>query len=300
MITAILAAFVIWCLMQGAVPLAVQIAVSVAIGVVFLVFGRHNHNDVLTIDILARRSRFAAENAALKVWGTLLLLVLCVCSQSLWPPLVLFLVLAALSTGVGGTSLNEYFSLFRLLAVFLLLSGLALLWDFSHSPIGIWNIPCFGGYLTMTAAAQSSARIVLARSLGAVSCLYFLSLSTPMPEILAVLRKAHVPSVMIELAILIYRYIFILLSTYRNRRDAAASRLGFGSLRQRIRTMGCLYGNLLASSFKKAGACFDAMESRCYMGEIRFLSKRKPVTVFGAVLFGVLLVGTAVLVVLID
>lgn len=299
MVTAILAAFVMWCLMQGAVPFAVQIAVSLLTGIIILMFGRHSHNGVLAIDILARRSRFAAENAALKVWGTLLLLVLCVCSRSLWPPLVLFMVLAALSTGVGGTSLHEYLSLFRLMAVFLLLSGLALLWDFSSTPTGIWNIPCFSGYFIMTAAAQSSARIVLARSLGAVSCLYFLSLSTPMPEILAVLRKAHVPSVVIELAVLIYRYIFILLSTYRNRRDAAASRLGFDGLRKSIRTMGCLYGNLLADSFKKAGACFDAMESRCYTGEIRFLSKKKPVTVFGAVLFGVLLVGTAVLVVLI-
>ncbi len=300
MITAILAAFVMWCLMQGAVPFAVQIAVSLVTGTIFLLFGRHHHDGVLSIDVLARRSRFAAENAVLKVWGTLLLLILCVCSQSLWPPLVLFAVLAALNMGVGGTSLHAYFSLFRLPAVFLLLSGLVLLWDFSHSPIGIWNIPCFGGYLTMTATVQSSTRIVLARSLGAVSCLYFLSLSTPMPEILAVLRKAHVPSVVIELAVLMYRYIFILLSTYRNRRDAAASRLGFVSLRQSIRTMGCLYGNLLACSFKKAGACFDAMESRCYTGEIRFLSKKKPVTASGAVLFSALLVGTTVLVVLID
>lgn len=296
MITAILAAFVMWCLLQNAVPFAVQIVVSLVTGTVFLFCGRHNHSSVLTIDVQARRSRFAAENAALKVWGTLLLLILCVCSQSLWPPLVLFLVLAALNTGVGGTSLHAYVSLFSLPAVFLLLSGLALLWDFSHAPMGIWNIPCFGGYLTMTDAAQSFARLVLARSLGAVSCLYFLSLSTPVPEILTVLRKAHVPSIVIELAVLIYRYIFILLSTYRNRRDAAASRLGFGSLRQSIRTMGCLYGNLLASSFKKAGVCFDAMESRCYTGEIRFLSKKKPVTAFAAVLFCVLLVGTAVLV----
>ena len=154
---------------------------------------------------------------------------------------------------------------------------------------GAAAIPFWGGWLVVTAAAQVRARLVMARALGAVSCLYFLSLSTTMPEILSVLRRAHVPSVMTELAILIYRYIFILLSACHAMRDAAASRLGYSGFRRSIRTTGAVYGNLLAASFRRAGACFDAMESRCYDGEIRFLEREKPVTAPAALLFGGLL-----------
>ena len=88
------------------------------------------------------------------------------------------------------------------------------------------NVPFLGGYFVLRAPAQTAARLVMARALGAVGCLYFLSLSTPVPELLDALRRARVPEVVGDLAVLIYRYIFILFATFRSMRDAAASRLG--------------------------------------------------------------------------
>ncbi|SCJ79473.1 ABC-type Co2+ transport system%2C permease component [uncultured Blautia sp.] len=40
--------------------------------------------------------------------------------------------------------------------------------------------------------------------MGAVSCLYFLSLTTPVPEVLSVLRRLRMPGVLLDLAILIH------------------------------------------------------------------------------------------------
>lgn len=112
--------------------------------------------------------------------------------------------------------------------MFLLLSGLTLLWDFYQKlpDEAVLSLPFFGGWLAVVPAAQSLAMLVLSRALGAVSCLYFLSLSTPLPELLAVLRRVHVPAIMVELAVLIYRYIFILLATFREMKDSAASPAG--------------------------------------------------------------------------
>ena len=223
----------------------------------------------------------------------MLLLVLCVASASPWVPLALALIMAFLTVW-GGIRFHDYLALLSLPAAFLLLSGLALLWDYVPVMDGVAAIPLWNGWLVVTAAAQVRARLVMARALGAMSCLYFLSLSTTMPEILSVLRRAHVPSVMTELAVLIYRYLFVLLSAYETMQDAAASRLGYSTFARSIRTTGAVYGNLLAASFRRAGACFDAMESRCYDGEIRFLEREKPVTLPAALLFGGLLAGTAV------
>ena len=108
------------------------------------------------------------------------------------------------------------------------------------------------------------------------------------------LRRAHVPYVMTELDVLIYRYLFVLLSAYQDMKDAAASRLGYSGFARSIRTTGAVYGNLLASSFRRARACFDAMESRSCDGEIRFLEREKPVTTPAALLFGSLIAGAAV------
>lgn len=92
--------------------------------------------------------------------------------------------------------------------------------------------------------------LVLARAVGAVSCLYFLSLTTPVPEVLSVLRRLRMPGVLLDLAILIYRYIFILQTACRGMRDAAASRLGYDGLARSLRTTGMVYGRVLAKSFR--------------------------------------------------
>ena len=290
---AVLAGFVLFSLFVGTLPTAAVLALCVLAGGALAVFGHHSHGGVLVIDVYARRSRYFAWSPALKTGGCVLLLVLCVASPSPWVPLALALIMAFLTVW-GGIRFHDYLALLSLPAAFLLLSGLALLWDYVPVMDGVAAIPLWNGWLVVTAAAQVRARLVMARALGAMSCLYFLSLSTTMPEILSVLRRAHVPSVMTELAVLIYRYLFVLLSAYETMQDAAASRLGYSTFARSIRTTGAVYGNLLAASFRRAGACFDAMESRCYDGEIRFLEREKPVTLPAALLFGGLRAGTAV------
>ena len=244
----------------------------------------------LTVDVLARRSRFLTVNPGLKLWCCAALLALCLLARTPWPPLALFFAASAL-TAAGGVRPRAYLSLLGAPATFLLLSGIALLWEYASAPGGVANVPFLGGYFVLRAPAQTAARLVMARALGAVGCLYFLSLSTPVPELLDALRCARVPEVVGDLAVLIYRYIFILFATFRSMRDAAASRLGYAGPVRSLRTTGRVYGGLLAHSFRRAQACFDAMESRCYDGGIRFLTREKPVRAPHALVCGALTAG---------
>lgn len=293
MIAALLAGLVFFSLFAGRLPSVWLAAICLAVTAVFLLAKGHRHDSVLTMDVYARRSRLCRENAALKAAGSLGLLILCICSSSPLLPLCLFAFLSAVTVVAGGIQVREYLSLLGLPAVFLLLSALTLLWDYSPQlvPEAVVSVPLFGGWLTVVPAAQSLGMLVLSRALGAVSCLYFLSLSTPLPELLEVLRRARIPAIVIELAVLIYRYIFLLLATFRDMRDSAASRLGYRGLKRSLRTTGLVYGGLLAGSFRRAGACFDAMESRCYTGQIRFLTEKKKVTAKGVCLLAVPLAG---------
>ena len=280
MIAGILAGLVFFSLFAGQLPPVWLAVVCLGVVLFFLLAGGHHHDGVLTMDVYARRSRLCRENAAFKTGVSLLLLILCICCQSPVPPLCLFVFLSVMTVAAGGIRLRTYLSLLTLPGVFLLLSGLTLLWDYTSKlpEETVLSLPFFGGWLAVLPAAQSLAMLVLSRALGAVSCLYFLSLSTPLPELLAVLRRVHVPAIMVELAVLIYRYIFILLATFRDMKDSAASRLGYRGLKRSLRTTGLVYGGLLANSFRRAGACFDAMESRCYTGQIAFLTEKKRVT----------------------
>ncbi len=119
-----------------------------------------------------------------------------------------------------------------------------------------------------------------------------------MSSIIGVLRRARCPNVLISLMFLIYRYIFILLSMHHTMRDAAASRLGFTDYRTSVRTTARLYSQLLANSYRQADTNFDAMESRCYDTDIRFLERRNAVRAPHAVAAGVFVAVTITLAVI--
>lgn len=298
-LTALLAAAVGWCLFYGALPPLALGAVCAAAGVALATLGRHKHGGgILHIDVLAQRSRLLGVNPALKTWGSLALLAICVASDHPAVGLVLLALCAVLTVAVGGVSLGDYLSILALPAAFLLLSTLAILFSFGPAPIGVLSFPLLGGYFSVTPTAQLRAAMVLCKALGAVSCLYLLSLSTPLAELIAVLRRAHVPAVVVELMYLIYRYLFILLEMHRSMHDAAESRLGYAGATASLRTTGAVYAGLLARSFRRAGVCFDAMESRCYDGEIRFLASAKPVTALHASAAGCLVVFVSALAIL--
>lgn len=283
-ITAILTMAVLWCLFYGVIPNIILIALSLLSGAFLAILSRHKHEGVLVIDILAQHSKLNQVNAALKFWTVLVLLFLCVASDSAVIGLILMIVMFLLIVPFGGLHFHDYLSLLSLPVSFLLISALALLFDYGSVAAGVIHFPFLEGYLFVSSAAQLRAALVLSKALGALSCLYLLSLSTPMSEIISVLRKAHVPDVVIELMYLIYRYTFVLFEMYRSMKDAAKSRLGFVSFSISVKTTGMIYSNLMARSYQRAMKNFDAMESRCYVGEIRFLEAEKRVTLLQSIL----------------
>ena len=118
-----------------------------------------------------------------------------------------------------------------------------------------------------------------ATALAAVTCLYFLSLNTVMTDILGACRKLRLPSLLIELMLLIYRFIFVLFETASSIMISQQSRLGNRDFKTRVRSFGALGTSLFILSLKRSNALYDAMESRCYDGRIQVLSREQPVRV---------------------
>jgi len=278
MITAILSAAVVWCLFYGKINSIILVLLCAGLGTVLILFGRHKHPQFLTIDVLAHSSRMRKVNPSLKFWITLVLMVICISARSPVAGIFLTILMILLVVCVGGFDLHDYINILALPVSFLMTSGLVLLFEVTAQRVGVISVPLFGYWLCVTNMTQARTAIVLARALGAISCLYLLSMTTPMSELIGVLRRAHCPNVIIELMYLIYRYIFILLSMHHTMRNAAKSRLGYVDYRTSIRTTGNLYSNLLSRSYRQANNNFDAMESRCYDTEIRFLENRGKIT----------------------
>lgn len=129
---------------------------------------------------------------------------------------------------------------------------------------------------------------LVARATAAASCLIFFSLTTPTADWMPLLRKLHVPAVVVDLMMMTYRLLFVFAERLSTLQQAQASRLGNVSLRSRIRTTGLIGANLFIRSLDRARRVELGMESRCYSGEIPCLPfEHKPSV---PVLIGALLV----------
>ena len=85
------------------------------------------------------------------------------------------------------------------------------------------------------------------------------------------------PKLIIELMNMIYRYIFIMLETYSRLKNSAESRLGYCDFRTSCYSFGQIASNLFVITLKKGNAYYNALEARCYDGELNFLEDVKPV-----------------------
>lgn len=239
---------------------------------------RHSHHagGLLTLDALAAHSGLRCVSPGLKTAFSVCALLLCVGAADMVVGMAVALSMILLIWRLGGVPLGRIFRLLRLPLAFLTVSCLVILLELPKTPMGIWQLRLGSRWLCVTAPGLSRAVTLFFQAMGAVCCLYFLSTSTPMPQLIEVLRRCHLPELMIELMYLIYRYLFVLLEVQRQMTVAAEARLGYTGVRRSLATAGRISGCLLAASFRRSSLCYDAMEARGYDGKLAFLAHMPP------------------------
>ena len=247
---------------------------------------------MLLIDKLSYQSKLRYVNASEKLVYALLTLVLCVLSRSVKVAVLVFAVNGVLTVGKGGIPFFRYIKLLMIPLAFLAAGTAVVMINVSRTPMDAFALPAGEWYITGSCEGIRRGLRLCVTALSAVSSLYFLSLNTVMTDILCACRKLHFPSLLTELMLLIYRFIFVLFETASSITVSQQSRLGNRSFKTRIRSFGKLGSSLFILALKRSGALYDAMESRCYDGSIRVLSREQPakageiavIALYGAVL----------------
>lgn len=236
----------------------------------------HKHGEGSAIDYYAYASKIRGWNPSFKVAFSVLTLLLCIVLNNPLVSLAVIVSMAYLTVVKGGLPLGAYLSVLMIPLTFIILGTVAIGIDFSSQPIGQFNLYLGFGYLYTSIAKLKEMVFLMMKVFGAISAMIMMTLSTPSSEIIGVLRKAHVPKLIIELMNLIYRYIFILLDVFNNMRNSADSRQGYCDFKTSCQTFGNVASNMLVLSLKKANAYYTAMEARGYEGDLVFLEDEKP------------------------
>ncbi len=103
------------------------------------------------------------------------------------------------------------------------------------------------------------------------SALLLLILSTPIHQLLFLMRKMRFPETILELVNLIYRNVFIMLSLAHEIWLSQQTRLGYVNWRVSIRSFSQLLVSVLLLSIRRGEDQYNSLNARCYSGTWREL-----------------------------
>jgi len=131
--------------------------------------------------------------------------------------------------------------------------------------------PAAGGGWQWTPALLPAVAGIALRSLAVLAAVLGLVLTTPMPDLLALLRRLRLPELLLDMMALCYRMLFVLRQAWEEGSTAQAARLGHCGWRQHWRSIGLLAGHMAVQLWQRAAALQLAADARAWQGSLRFL-----------------------------
>jgi len=137
---------------------------------------------------------------------------------------------------------------------------------FAWSAVGMW--------VSVSAESFELALMTFARALGCATALNFLILTTPLVDIIELIRRIRIPDVLIEIMVLLYRSIFVLLDSLIRIATAQNARLGYHNMWSGFRSSAMLGSQLFLVAYRRSQRMRVALESRGLDGPICVVASR--------------------------
>ena len=156
--------------------------------------------------------------------------------------------------------------------LFLSLAGILLSVGLSEPLALPWRTAVGPLWFASSPAQIDQAILIFCRTMGAMGALNSLTLTTPLIDLITLWQRWRVPELLIDLMIIMYRFIFVLLDTLNQMAIAQACRLGrAGSYSRRMNNAALLGSRLFINAFQRSQQLETALRSRGYDGALRVL-----------------------------
>jgi len=226
------------------------------------------------IDRYAYTNRIRNVDPACKVALALVVLLLCLVLNRPSVGLLATAWMWVLAVGVAGLPAGDFSRLLAAEAFFLVLmtAGVALSFSIAVPPPGttwMWQVGPL--WVASSPASLTMALHPVTRALGGAAALNFLAMTTPLVDLIDLLRRLRVPAWLIDLIAAMYRFIFVLLDSLERMVTAQDSRLGYRSFRRGMSSAGMLTSGLFVNALQRTRRLQTALEARGYDGELRVL-----------------------------
>lgn len=197
-------------------------------------------------------------------------ILICISSSTPAAPLFVAVSMSVIIVGIARIPVRFYAKLLLIPLSFALLSSAVV--AFMHGTgTPVFSLSVLGLDLSVRDDGARLAALLIARTLGGMCSLFFIALTTPMIEIFSVLKSIRVPEVLLELSMMIYRYIFVFLDQAAMIHNAQTMRLGDSSLRTSVNSFAMLCSVLFLQAWEQGERLIVAMDARCYDGRLDLL-----------------------------
>lgn len=146
------------------------------------------------------------------------------------------------------------------------------------------SLKMFSWYIGISKSSINNAVLLFFWCLACISCLYFMTFTTPAPQLIYIMQKMKMPGIVTDLTGLIYNTIFIMLQTVNKMYFAQKSRGGYSQFSSSIRSLSLLLSNLFIIYLNRIARTYNAMLARGFNGQLQVLEEDYPVSIRNIVL----------------
>lgn len=240
---------------------------------------------MFTIDKLAYTSKIRDIKPSIKVIFSLAYLIICIYANSIFLSIFLMFIMMCLTVNYSQVSFYRYIRALFVPTTFLLFSIVVIAIDFNIKSMGENEIDLGLFYVVIDSYNIRKAMTLFFVALGSISCWYFIIMTTTLMDIIYLIKRVRVPQIIIEIIILMYKFIFSLMEINKKVMIAQESRLGTFGFRGKVSAFANSASLMLVRGIAQSNRLYSSMEARCYNGEIRVLwdkkkSSNKLITIF--------------------
>ena len=249
------------------------------------------------LDDYAQSNALRDTSPRLKLFLGLGAILFCVSSATPIAPLFIAVTMSLITLRLAKIPGRFYSTLLLIPFSFSLLSAAVV--AFMHGggdQLFAFNV--FGISLGIREDGANLALLLIARTFGGMCSLFFIALTTPMIEIFSILKSMGMPDFLVELSMLIYRYIFVFLDQAAMIYSAQVMRLGDAGIKNSLNSFSMLSSVLFLRSWEQGERLIVAMDARCYDGKLDLMEqagKAEPRAIFAVIGYMTVVAAIAIL-----
>lgn len=223
---------------------------------------------MLEIDNCAYLNNIKDVNPLIKLGITFIGVIASMLTQNANIHILIMLFMTALILFIARVDMNLYIRCLKIPIIFLIIGiGLNLINISFENKDYIFNVNILGLYIGTTKFAVKSSLNILLRAMSCIISIYFLILTTPFNQLIIVLKKLHIPHTLIELMILIYRFIFIFIEEAEEIYKSQQLKFGYTNLRTSYNSMSLLIKTLFFRMMRRYEDMSISLDIKLYDGK---------------------------------